>query len=606
MVEAVEKSRKTPRLGAEHQDGRTTFRVYATTAKQVAVRLFQDDGRTPARSVDLASTGDAFFEVTVDFAPPGTLYKVVLDGAEWPDPYARILPLGVHGPAQVAGDTFAWKHGPGVRRPLSEHVIYELHVGTFTNEGTYAAAVQKLPALVALGATAIELLPICAFPGTRGWGYDGVMHFAPFAPYGSPDDLRRLVDAAHGLGLSVLLDAVYNHFGPDGNYLGVYSPGYFDKVHPTRWGDAPDFANPVARAYVTESARMWLESYRFDGLRLDATHAMTDDSPVHVLRELADLAHAMQPPRLVIAEDDMNDPRLVRDQHMDAIWTDDFHRQLHATLTGAQEGNFAAYTPGAQGLAETIRKGWLFTGQHFGPWNVARGASAAGLPASTFVYGIQNHDHVGNRPSGDRMCHHASLEAYKSAAALLLFLPMVPLLFQGQEWAASTPFLYFTDHHQGLGTLVANGRKDEFRGFPGWSGEVPHPQSLETFTRSKLQWEERDLLPHACILALYTQLIRLRQHDPVLRGAGRDDLSARADGDLLIVRRWSGKASRVLVVSFGDAPEELTNVDELFDPRTARLGVLAEEDEPGLLLSTEPLERPFVLPAHAAAIFAPT
>ncbi len=584
-------------LGAHAHSSGTTFRVFATTTDRVAVLLFEADGETPRRTERLAALGDGWFGGTLADVQPGALYKFVLGDAAWPDPYARALPFGVHGAALVVGDTFIWRHGGGTHRSLSEHVFYELHVGTFTHEGTYAAAIDKLPQLARLGVTAVELLPVCAFAGARGWGYDGVMHFAPFAPYGSPDDLRRFVDAAHGVGLAVFLDVVYNHFGPDGSYLGVYDPAYFDRAHPTRWGDAPDFANPIARAYVLDSARMWLESYRFDGLRLDATHAIHDDvhqrshgARLRVLRELADLAHAMTPRRLVIAEDDLNEPRLCREHDMDGIWVDDFHRQLHATLTHARDGNFAAYTPGAKGLVDTIMGGWLFAGEHFSPWNVKRGAPATGLPASAFVYGIQNHDHVGNRPSGDRMCHHASMESYAAAAMLLLFLPMTPLLFQGQEWAASTPFLYFTDHHEGLGKLVREGRKDEFRGFPGWDGEPPDPQALSTFTSSKLLWEERAAAPHAEILALYTELIALRRRDPVLGDPSRERLTATARGDILVVRRFRGNEARVLVMSFSDTPLDLSR--------------LAELTSATLVLATNNATSTQAIPAHAAAIFA--
>ncbi len=583
-------------LGARVDASGVTFRVFTTVTDRVSVRLFEADGNSARQTVPLAAQGDGWFAATVTDAATGTLYKFVLGDAEWPDPYARALPFGVHGPAEVVADTFAWTHGDGIHRPLAEHVFYELHVGTFTREGTYAAAVEKLLELAKLGVTAVELLPVCAFAGTRGWGYDGVMHFAPFAPYGTPDDLRRFVDAAHGLGLSVFLDVVYNHFGPDGSYLGVYDPAYFDRARPTRWGDAPDFANPLARAYVLSSARMWLESYRFDGLRLDATHAIHDEAhlrsggaSLHVLRELSDLAHAMTPRRLVIAEDDMNDPRLVHDHQMDGIWVDDFQRQLHATLTLASDGNFAAYTPGAEGLAAAIMGGWLFTGQHFSPWSVKRGAPATGLPASAFVYGIQNHDHVGNRPCGDRMCHHASMDAYAAAAALLLFLPMTPLLFQGQEWAASTPFLYFTDHHPGLGARIREGRKDEFRGFPGWDGEPPDPQALATFTSSKLVWEERVAAPHAEILALYTDLLTLRRQDPVLREGSRERLRAYASRDLLVVHRWSGSDTRMLIVSFADEPRDLTGLEEL--------------EGASVLLATNKTTTAHAIPARAAAIF---
>ena len=282
---------------------------------------------------------------------------------ELPDPYARFLPFGVHGPAEVVRPSHDWHYGSGVHRPLAQHVIYELHVGTFTPEGTFRAAIGHLAELAHLGVTAIELMPVAAFDGTRGWGYDGVAPYAPHATYGTPDDLRRLVDEAHGLGLAVLLDVVYNHYGPSGNYLAAYDPAYFHPTLENAWGAAPDFTHPVLRRHVLDLARHWLEDYRFDGLRLDATHAVLDDSHPHVLAELAAEVGTLRPRKLLIAEDERNDPALVREVGLDAVWADDFHHQVQVTLTGERDGYYAAYTPGTADLARAIERGWLYEGQ---------------------------------------------------------------------------------------------------------------------------------------------------------------------------------------------------------------------------------------------------
>ena len=345
-------SARFPPLGAIVGDNGTTFRVWATAAERVTVRLF-------AAGVDerpLARAGGGIFEATFRDVGPGALYKLALDDRELPDPYARFLPSGVHGPAEVAA-TFASPALPRVA--LDRLVVYELHVGTFTPEGTYRAASERLGYLRDLGVTAIEIMPLAAFPGSRGWGYDGVAGFAPYAPYGRREDLRAFVAAAHAHRLAVLLDVVYNHFGPVGNYLGAYAREYFDHDAANAWGGAPDFACDAMRAYVVANARMWLDEFGFDGLRLDATHAIVDRSAVHIVAEIAAAAHAASPPRLVVAEDDRNDATLVTELGVDAVWADDFHHQLRVLLAGDRDGYYAAYEPRVDALARTIERGWL-------------------------------------------------------------------------------------------------------------------------------------------------------------------------------------------------------------------------------------------------------
>lgn len=564
-------------LGAHVEDGATRFAAL-TTARTCGVRLLAPGG-APVATHEMASAGDGHFEARVEGVGHGALYEFVLDGARFPDPYARYLPLGVHGPAMVVEPRHTWRH-EHVSRPLREHVIYELHIGTFTEYGTYSAATARLPELCELGVTAIELMPISSFPGERGWGYDGVAHYAPFAPYGSPDDLRRFVDDAHGLGLSVLLDVVYNHFGPSGNYLGSYCPEYFTDEVRTAWGNGPRFTFPAMRRHVIENALYWLTEFRFDGLRLDAIHAIVDPSPRHVLRELADEVAKLSPRRLLVAEDERNDPASVTELALDAVWADDFHHQVHVTLTGEKDGYYSAYQPGAQGIAEAIYRGWIYEGQFYLPWGGPRGKPAPELGAEHLVYAVQNHDQVGNRALGQRLSSLVSLDAYCAASALLLFLPMTPLLFMGQEWAASSPFLYFTDHDEELGRLVSEGRREEFKHFAAFSdpaerSRIPDPQAFETFAASRLRWDERDGPGHRRVLSLYRTLLALRRTDPVLREAGREGLFAEALGDVLVVRRILGTERRFLIVNFGDAPVSLKGVL----PQAAALRQLAASRE---------------------------
>jgi maltooligosyltrehalose trehalohydrolase len=507
----------------------------------------------------MVALGDGLFEAEVAGAGHGTLYNFILDDRELPDPAARYLPHGVHGPAMVWESRYRWRHGPGVARPLREQVFYELHVGTFTREGTYQAARQRLADLAALGVTTLELMPVAAFAGQRGWGYDGVALYAPFAPYGTPDDLRAFVDEAHGHGLGVVLDVVYNHLGPAGNYLAAYSPDYFTSAFRNAWGDAPNFAHPAMRRHVLDSALGWLVDFRFDGLRLDATHAILDPSQPPLLRELADLAARLDPPRLLVAEDERNDPALVDQHGLHGVWADDFHHQVRVSLTAERDGYYAGYRPGAADLAETIRAGWLYQGQLYPPSGRPRGKPAPHIPAESFIYCLQNHDQVGNRALGDRLSHAVDPDAYRAVSTLLLFLPMTPLVFMGQEWAASTPFQFFTDHEPDLGAMIREGRRREFAGFqafadPGARAQIPDPQDEATFTRSRLRWEERQEGEHARVLALYRRLLALRRSDPVLREAPREALEVSAQGEVIVVRRWHGSQDRILLLNLGPEP----------------------------------------------------
>jgi maltooligosyltrehalose trehalohydrolase len=446
---------------------------------------------------------------------------------------------------------FRWTDGdwPGVA--LADLVIYELHVGAATPEGTFDSLIERLDDIRDLGASAIELMPVADFPGARNWGYDGVALFAPARAYGGPEALRRLVDAAHARGLAVILDVVYNHLGPDGNYLREFSSDYFTGRHTTPWGEALNFDGPDSRPvrdFFVANACYWAHEYHLDGLRLDATHAILDDSPTHILAEIAARVHQSLPPDrrfLFIAENEQNDPRIVRPAAegglgLDAVWADDFHHQVRVALTGEREGYYADYTGTADDLAATIRQGWFYNGQRSAYLDRPRGAPADDLAAPHFVYCIQNHDQVGNRALGERLNHMIDLAGYRAASVLLLLSPYTPLLWMGQEWAATTPFLYFTDHHAELGRLVTEGRRSEFAGFGAFSGEeVPDPQDPHTFARSKLRWDEREQMPHAGMQCLYRDLLALRS-----RGTGkrerRERFAAAPLGDTALALRRTG------------------------------------------------------------------
>ena len=545
------------RLGAHVEPGGVRFAAF-TRGAVCAVQLV-DDAEHVLFSRELEARGDGYFELLVPEAKPGSLYFFVVDGQRLPDPYARYLPQGVHGPASVMASEYAFRHLPPVR-PLSQQVIYELHIGTFTDEGTFDAARRRLPALVDLGITTIELMPIAAFAGERGWGYDGVALFAPHAAYGTPDQLRELIDAAHALGLSVLLDVVYNHFGPSGNYLAAYATSYFRSDTANAWGQSPNFEDPRLRALVLDNARYWLRELGFDGLRIDASHAIVDASAKHILTELAEVAHELEPRQLLIAEDERNLAELVTANGVDAIWADDFHHQVRVSLVGERAGYYAAFEPPAQRVADVINRGWLYAGQVSPLTGRPRGSSADPLPAEALVYCIQNHDQIGNRALGDRLDSVAGHEAFRAASLLLLFLPMTPLLFMGQEWAASTPFLYFTDHDAELGALVSEGRRREHADFHGPTNELPDPQALTTFQRSKLRWSERELPEHRATLELYRAALSLRRSDPVLSRSRREHLLAQASEGTLMVHRWCGNQRRVLVLNFGPESVSLASI----------------------------------------------
>jgi len=552
-------------IGATYTGRGTHFRVWAANARQMAVQLYMgEQAEQVVATHALQPEGEGYFAGEIPGVAPGTRYMYRIDGGDArPDPASRFQPLGVHRPSEVVDPTaFHWNDAGWQGRPLEELVIYELHVGTFTPEGTFDSAINRLDELCDLGVTAIELMPVAAFPGMRNWGYDGVDLFAPARAYGGPEALRRLVDAAHTKGLAVIMDVVYNHFGPDGNYLRQFSTSYFTDHHKTPWGDALNFDtedSAQVRAFFIANACYWAHEYHIDGLRLDATHAIQDDSTPHILTELAVRTRESLPDErhfVLIAENERNDPRLISPPEagghgLDAVWADDFHHQVRVALTLESEGYYMDYTGAADDLVLTLRQGWFYTGQMSQFLGEARGASPGDLPPPRFVLCIQNHDQVGNRAMGDRLHHAINLAAYRAAAALLLLNPYTPLLWMGQEWAASTPFLYFTDHNPELGKLVTEGRRREFAGFSAFSGqEVPDPQAEETFLRSKLRWEERNAQPHAGVLALYRELLALRRTRPALRSYARETfaITALSPHAVAVSRLGSGADDALLII----------------------------------------------------------
>ncbi|CAN5718476.1 malto-oligosyltrehalose trehalohydrolase [soil metagenome] len=542
----------TAPLGATALGKATTFAVWAPRAKTVELRIV-DRASTTLATHPLTNDGGTW-HARVEGVGAGTLYHFVVDGQTLPDPRAQFLPFGVHGPAEVRGPLAPLQNPIHEPRPLNEQILYELHVGTFTREGTFASAAEKIGEIAALGVTTIELMPVSAFDGTRGWGYDGVAFFAPFAGYGTPDDLRSFIDIAHGYGLAVLLDAVYNHLGPSGNYLSAFDPAYFTAAVDTGWGDAPDFSHGPMRALVIDSVRHWLD-YGFDGLRLDATHAIVDASEVHVVAEMTAIAAAMSPRRIVMVEDERNHSGVITEWHADAVWADDFHHTLHVALTGEHDGYYSAYTGSADEIAKTITRGWLYEGEIYAPTGKSRGGSAAIIEASRLVYCLQNHDQVGNRALGDRLGALVSAHAYDAVTMLLLFLPMTPLLFMGQEWRSTTPFFYFTDHAPELGAKISEGRRREFAHFSAFRDEgarsaIPDPQARVTFERSRLDIAEATLESHQATRELHRRAIALRREDAVLSQSHHRP-TATARGDVVVVRQEEGPEARYLVVNFG-------------------------------------------------------
>ena len=485
-----------------------------------------------------------WWEVTDEAAHAGTRYGISLEGGQTrPDPRSPSQPDGVLGLSEVIDQSrYTWTDTGWRGLSLAGSIIYELHVGTFNPTGTFEGVIQRLPHLVELGVDAVELMPVAEFSGRRGWGYDGVDLFAPHHAYGGPEGLKRLVDACHRHGLGVVLDVVYNHLGPVGNFLSEFGP-YFGEGHSTAWGVGFNFDGPASdevRRFIVDNALMWIRDYHFDGLRLDAVHTIADESPLNILEQLAQevqtLGVDLDRQVFVIAESDANDPELVRTREaggygLDAVWSDDWHHALHTTLTGERAGYYSDFGTLAM-LGKALRQAWVYDGVWSARRRRARGAKATGVTNERFLIAIQNHDQVGNRATGERLGAMVDESALKVAATLLLTAPFTPMLFQGEEWAASSPFLYFTDHADPeLGEAVRAGRRREFAAF-GWDPEkIPDPQDANTFERSVLDWKELDEPFHRRMLEWYRALIRLRKRLPVSRDAAGSGVHVEVDED---------------------------------------------------------------------------
>lgn len=524
-------------LGANRlSNGSWQFLMWAPRARSVRLQLSDQEKPLPMEPL---SRG--YYRAVIKNLDPGAEYCYLLDGGDkLPDPASRFQPHGVHGPSQIIDlSEFAWTDSNWKGRDLEISVFYELHVGVYTHEGTFDALIPHLAELNNLGITTIELMPVAQFPGSRNWGYDGVFPFAPQNTYGGPQSLQRLVNAAHAQSLAVALDVVYNHLGPEGNYLNAFGPYFTDRYH-TPWGQAVNFDGPGSdevRRFFIENAMYWLESYHFDALRLDAVHGIFDFSARHFLAELrsaaADLSLRLGRKIHVIAESDLNDVRLLRGVEgggfdLDAQWSDDFHHSVHTLLTGENQGYYADFA-GTSPLAAVLRDGWYYQGQYSEFRRRRHGNSPRGISAAKFVACNQNHDQVGNRAAGDRLSGLVSFEALKLAAGITLLSPFIPLLFMGEEYGETAPFQYFISHGDpNLVDAVRRGRREEFAAF-GWQDQVPDPQDEQTFLRSHLNHAGKKGGSHATLYRFYQRLIEIRlqydlgrQRERIVRDFGKN------------------------------------------------------------------------------------
>jgi maltooligosyltrehalose trehalohydrolase len=537
------------------------FNLWAPKAKSVAVVVGGVE-----HFMECGSGG--CWALQVEEAGPGSDYGFRLDGGDvLPDPRSAYQPYGVHGLSRLVDHaSFPWTDKGWQAKPLASGIVYELHIGTFTEKGTFVSAIEKLDYLAGLGISHVEIMPVNEFSGDWGWGYDGADLYAPHHCYGTPDEFKALIDACHSKGLAVILDVVYNHLGPTGNYLPQFGP-YFTEQYHTPWGAAVNLdqrGSDEARRFFIDNALMWLRDYHIDGLRLDAIHAFQDDSAVHFLEQLSQEAEELSAHLgrylFLIAESDLNDPRVIRsrDAHgfgMDAQWSDDFHHALFSLMTGQADGymaDFGSFTD----LATALNEGYVYSGDHSGYRGRRHGRRVLGLSGHHFVVFCENHDQVGNRAKGERIGHLVSPGMQKIAAALMMLSPFVPMLFMGEEFRASTPFQYFTHHDDPeLGKKVSEGRRKEFSAF-GWDpSEVPDPQDPETFQRSKLKWAEVGLGEHAEMLAWYKELIALRRDEPALTNGRMEEVEASFDE----TARWfvMSRGPVDVVCNFNGAAQEI-------------------------------------------------
>ena len=587
---------KANRLGANRlPDGTWQFLLWAPHSRSVSLKLVEN-----GRTIPMNALQGGYHQAVVGDLSAGTRYCYCLeDGRELPDPASRFQPEGVHGPSQLV-DTgaFRWTDYNWKGRELQGSILYELHIGTYTREGTFDGFVPHLPHLVELGVTSIEIMPVAQFPGARNWGYDGVYEYAPQNSYGGPEGLQRLVDAIHAHGLAVILDVVYNHLGPEGNYLNAFAP-YFTDRYRTPWGQALNFDGPGSndvRRFFRENALYWLEDYHFDALRLDAVHGIFDFSAQHLLTELKgaadELSQKLGRPIQLIAESDLNDSRLLLDRAhggygLDAQWSDDFHHSVHTLLTNERRGYYEDFG-GIQPLVSTLQDGWHYRGQYSLHRQRSHGNQPPERAPSRFVVYNQNHDQVGNRAAGDRLSTMVPFEALKLAAGVTLLSPFTPLIFMGEEYGETAPFQYFTSHGDpALVEAVRRGRREEFAAF-GWQEAVPDPQDEQTFFRSHLDHSLEQREPHKTLARFYQTLIRLRG-ELGIASASSHNVREVGDCQALLTYKTSSR-DLAIVMNFAEFPVSL-NVPEL-DGNWASLLYSAEGSWSGLGDDSAPMSLP--------------
>jgi maltooligosyltrehalose trehalohydrolase len=556
---------RSVRLGAAHLGNGCEFCVWAPRATAVDLHIVEPRERV----VHMEAVGRGYHRATVEGIGPGWRYFYRLDGGrDLPDPASRCQAGNVHGPSEVLSDHFRWTDGGWRGLPLEDYLAYETHIGTFTPEGTFEAAIRHLDELKQLGVTAFEVMPVAQFPGARNWGYDGVFPFAVQNTYGGALGLKRLVDACHARGLAAILDVVYNHLGPEGNYLCEFGP-YFTSRHRTPWGDAVNFDGPGSdevRRYFIENALQWIEEFHFDAIRVDAVHAIFDQSANPFLRQLAsavrEAGRRLGRKAYTIGESDLNDIRLILPERenghgFDALWDDDFHHAIHAQLTGERKGYYQDFGS-VSAIGKAMQEAFVYTGEYSAFRGRSQGSATAAARASQFVVFAQNHDQVGNRMLGERLSALVCFEKLKLAAGLVLLSPYLPMLFMGEEYGETAPFLYFVDHSDpALIEVVRKGRREEFAGF-GWAGEPPDPANEETFRRSKLNHALAGEGRHKILKEFYAELIRLRKSMPALSTPDKSRIETRAceERRLLWLRRWCRGEEALAVFHLGDAEAE--------------------------------------------------
>jgi len=549
------------KIGADyHGSGDCEFTVWAPSLQEVAVQIVAPKQHL----LPMHKDASGYWKAIASDIEPGTLYFYKLEGTtDRPDPASKFQPQGVHGPSQVVDlSTVSWTDTDWAGISLEETIVYELHVGTFTPEGTFEAIIPQLDALRELGINAIEIMPIAQFPGERNWGYDGAYLYAVQNSYGGPEGFEKLVNACHQHGLAVILDVVYNHFGPEGNYISDFGP-YFTQTYKTPWGSAVNFDDACSygvRNFFIENTLYWFRDYHVDALRLDAIHAIYDLGAKHFLQELGESVAALSEQRgrklYLIAESDLNDVRVIRDREvgghgMDAQWSDDFHHSLHTLLTGELAGYYQDFGKCEQ-LAKAFKESFVYSWQYAANRQRYHGSDAKDFPGHKFVICAQNHDQIGNRMLGERLSQLVPFEALKLAAAAVLLSPNIPLLFMGEEYGEESPFLYFVNHTDpDLVEAVRKGRKEEFKHFH-LEGEFQDPQNLETLHKSQLKWEQRKLGKHKVLLELYQQLIQLRRSIPALKNLDKQNLevSCLEADKLLFLHRWSDGSQIFCIMNF--------------------------------------------------------